>query len=112
MNLHKKDRALLEQIKSFLGVGKVTNRVDNAVQYRVSSIKDLDLIINRFDKYNLITQKRADYLLFKQAFEIIKRKEHLTPEGLKKLVSIKAFGGAEGLPEKLQAAFPGALGPG
>jgi hypothetical protein len=31
ITLHKKDRALLEQIKSFFGVGKVTNFGKNAV---------------------------------------------------------------------------------
>jgi hypothetical protein len=38
----------------------------------------------------LITKKRADYLLFKQVLELIKTKEHLTQEGLEKLVAIKA----------------------
>jgi hypothetical protein len=33
INLHKKDRALLEMIKAFFnGVGKVTNRVKDVVQ--------------------------------------------------------------------------------
>lgn len=105
INLHKKDRALLEQIKYFLGVGKVTNRVDNAVQYRVSSIKDLDLIINHFDKYPLISQKKADYELWKQAFLLVKRKEHLTIEGLHKIVSIRATLN-KGLTEELKDSFP------
>jgi hypothetical protein len=38
-------------------------------------------IIDFFDKYPLITQKLADYLLFKQVFEMIKNKEHLTIKG-------------------------------
>jgi hypothetical protein len=42
----------------------------------VRSVKDLEKIFSHFDKYPLITQKRADYLLFKQAYEIIKKKEH------------------------------------
>jgi LAGLIDADG endonuclease len=56
----------------------------------ISSREELEVVINHFDKYPLITQKFADYQLFKQAFELIKRKEHLTLEGLKKLVAIKA----------------------
>ena len=48
-----------------------------------------NVIIPHFDKYPLITQKRADFELFKTAFEIINHQEHLTIEGLRKLVAIK-----------------------
>jgi hypothetical protein len=60
------------------------------MQYRVSSLKNLQIITDHFDSYPLITQKRADYLLFKQAIAIIKNKEHLSIEGILKLVGIKA----------------------
>ena len=55
-------------------------------RYRVSSINDLKVILNHFDKYLLITQKLADYELFKQAILLIQNKEHLTDEGLRKIV--------------------------
>lgn len=32
----------------------------------------------------------ADYLLFKKGVDLIKEKEHLTMEGLRKIVAIKA----------------------
>ena len=48
-----------------------------------------NVIIPHFDKYPLITQKRADFELFKTAFEIINHQEHLRIEGLRKLVAIK-----------------------
>ena len=60
------------------GVGSIRVQDKEADRYRVSSLKDLALVINHFEKYPLITQKQADYLLFKQAFELINRKEHLT----------------------------------
>jgi hypothetical protein len=62
-------------------------------------------IIDYFDKYPLITQKLADYLLFKQVFEMIKNKEHLTIKGLNKIVGIKASIN-KGLPDILKEAFP------
>jgi len=61
----------------FLGVGYVSKMGDYSLKYQVSSAKDLAIIIEHFDKYPLITQKLADYKLFKQAVELIKRKEHL-----------------------------------
>lgn len=63
------------------------------------------VIINHFYKYPLITQKFADYLLFKQSVALIENKQHLTMEGLTKLVSLKASLNL-GLPEKLQESFP------
>ena len=41
------------------------------------------MIIDHFDKYPLITQKRADFILFKSIVEMLNRKEHLTEEGLR-----------------------------
>ena len=90
------------------GIGSITNLGKDSVQYRVSSVKDLEVIIDHFDKYPLITQKLADYLLFKQAFELVKRKEHLTPEGLHKIVAIKATIN-NGLTETLKSAFSGVI---
>ena len=58
-----------------------------------------------FDKYPLITQKKADFELFKRGLEIVKAKGHLTQEGLNEIVSIKASMNI-GLSEKLRKAFP------
>lgn len=89
MGLHKKDIVLLDSIQKFFGVGKIYHEKD-IVYYQVFSNKDLLLIIDHFDKYPLVTQKFADYCLFRQAFDIVKNKQHLSKEGLRKIVSIKA----------------------
>ncbi len=68
-------------------------------------MKDLAVIIDHFDEYPLITKKQADFLLFKQVFDLISRKEHLTMEGLPKFVAIKASIN-RGLPLNIKAAFP------
>jgi len=74
IKLHNKDRKLVEKIQNYFGVGTISELLDGSTQYQVCSIKYLSIIIDHFDKYPLITQKRADYLLFKKAFEIIQRK--------------------------------------
>jgi len=66
--------------------------------------KDLASIIKHFDNYPLLTQKQVDYLLFKQAFNIILNREHLTIEGIHKIVAIKASLNL-GLSYTLKAAF-------
>ena len=91
-------------IKSYLKVGNIYTRKDDTCVYLVQSIKDLAIIIGHFDKYPLITQKQADYLLFKMAVDLIKNKQHLTMEGLRKIVAIKASIN-KGLPLNIKAAF-------
>ena len=44
--------------------------------------------MDHFDKYPLITQKKADFEVFKQAVDLVKSKKHLTKEGLQKIVNI------------------------
>lgn len=105
IELHEKDLSILENIqKYFEGIGQVIVNKDKSI-YRVRSIKDLKLIINHFDKYPLITNKFADYTLFKTVYNIMLVKNHLTEEGLLKIISIKASLNL-GLPDKLKEHFP------
>lgn len=62
-------------------------------------------IVEHFDNYPLMTQKYGDYLLFREVILLMQRKEHLTEEGLNKIVAIKASMNI-GLSKKLQVAFP------
>lgn len=106
IELHKKDLPLLNQIKSFLGgVGNIS-QTQNSARYTVSSIKELtNVIIPHFEKYPLITQKRADFLLFKSVVGLINKSEHLTSEGLKKIVAIRSSINF-GLTKSLKESFP------
>lgn len=66
--LHKKDSALIRLIQTELkGVGNISEAMVDRVHYQVTSIKDLIILITLLDKNPLLTQKWADYLLFKQA---------------------------------------------
>ena len=105
ISLHNKDIKLLEAIQRTLKTGKIYKHGVDSIQYRVSSLKNLQIITDHFDSYPLITQKSADYLLFKQAIAIIKNKEHLSIEGLLKLVGIKATLNW-GLSDKFKESFP------
>lgn len=61
--------------------------------------------IDHIDKYPLLTQKYKDYLLFKQAFKLIKNKQHLSIQGLRKFLSLKASMNLK-LSSNLMQAFP------
>jgi hypothetical protein len=58
IGLHEKDRALLEMFRASLGgVGNIAKQGKDSIQYRVTSAKDLRVIVDHFDKYPLITHK-------------------------------------------------------
>ena len=101
-----KDKLLLEKIRNFFDkIGNITVRKNGSVEYVVSSIKDLEIVINHFDNYPLITHKWSDFQLFKWTFELIKQKQHLVKEGLYKILSLKASLN-KGLSDELNTAFP------
>ena len=107
ISLHKKDRELLERIKNHFGVGWINeHHGPNSIQYSVQSIYDLEKIIYHIDKYPLITQKMTDYILWNKIFFIVKTKEHLTLEGLKKTFARKASINKGDLPDNIKAALP------
>ena len=105
--MHKKDRMLLELIQAFFGgVGSITYASKDTLHYRIASLHDLiNVVLPHFDKYPLNTQKRADFILFKEIILLMINKEHLIIEGIQKIVNIRAsinLGGSESLKE----AFP------
>lgn len=105
VELHKNDIKLTEDVKNFFETGKIYEKREQSAQFRIESQKKLLRIIDHFDKFPLRTQKHADYKLFKEAFNIVLNKEHLTMQGLLKIVAIKASMNL-GLSDKLKAAFP------
>lgn len=105
IKLHSKDKELLERIWNFINVGKIYTRKDGYIEYIVNSMKDMEVIINHFNNYPLITQKLYDYKIFKLVFELIKQKKHLTQDGFQEILSLKASFNY-GLPEELKIGFP------
>lgn len=92
IELHSRDLILLRKIHSFFEIGTIGERKNlNKAYYSVQSARALsDVIIPHFDKYPLITQKRADYLLFKQAINfLLGGQARSSVEGMQKILSIK-----------------------
>ena len=108
LGLHTKDLNLLYLLQEYLGgIGSIhLARNRDIVNYSIDSIKDLNKLVIHLEKYPLLTQKAADFLLFKQAVELVNNKAHLTVEGLNKIVNIKA-GMNLGLSDKLKSEFAG-----
>ena len=106
ITLHIKDLKIIKSIQEFFGgKGNIVISKDTCT-FRVDSLKDIiEIIIPHFDKYPLITQKLADYILFKEVVYIMNSKKHLKMEGLMEVLSIKA-GMNLGLSKSLVESFP------
>lgn len=107
IELHSRDILLLRKIHSYFGVGFINEDLNlNKVVYSVQSYRDIaSFIIPHFDKYPLVTQKKADYLLFKQAINLLNLNVQSDIEGIRSIISIKASMNW-GLSEKLRFQFP------
>lgn len=109
IGLHTKDLNLLYLLQQHLGgIGSIhLARNREIVNYSIDSsphrgrgilppsggedsIEDLNKLIVYLEKYPLLTQKAADFLLFKKAVKLVNNKAHLTVEGLYEIVNIKA----------------------
>ena len=61
-------------IHNTFGVGVLRKNNENTVLFRVSDIQELQVIIDHFKKYPLVSAKYSDFLLFEQCYNIIKKK--------------------------------------
>lgn len=111
INLHIRDTLILRKLHGFFGIGTVyewENR--NTVTYVVQSLRDItNVIIPHFEKYPLITQKRADFLLFKKGVELLNLKAHSEIEGIREILSLKASMNRGVLSDLLRNNFPDVL---
>ena len=116
IGLHPKDEEILIHIREYFGGGGIGTIHKNtrmvscpaSLQGRVHSLEQISNIIIHFDRYPLITNKHADYLLFKEVIQMLLKKEHLTQEGLQAIVNIR---GAlnKGQTPLLKEAFPNSV---
>lgn len=113
IELHIRDLEVLKKIREFFNVGSVTVKIRKGKStgiYSVQSLKDLtEVIIPHFKKYPLLTQKQADFILFSLLVNLMNNKEHLTEEGLNKILSIRASMN-KGLTKSLKSIFPNVVG--
>lgn len=88
----------------FGGIGKIyiTNK---DIKYMVRSLDEILKIISHFDNYPLITQKKADFELFKRIIYKMVIGEHLSFKGLQEIVNIRASLNL-GLSDLLKTNFP------
>jgi hypothetical protein len=69
---------------------KYVYTTNDSVHLQIIKFKDiLEIIIPFFEDYPVQGKKSLDFSDFKKVAELIKNKEHLTPEGFNKILEIK-----------------------
>ncbi len=88
---HKKDIKLLYELKDFFQAGIVRINHDDRYELRIRSLKHInDMVIPHFEKYSLRTQKKFDFLKFKDIINLMNLNLHLEINGLKKIIEISS----------------------
>lgn len=110
ISLHRKDLEIINLIQKFFeGIGTISFSSKDMCAFRVTSSKDiLNQIIPHFDKYNLISQKQADYLLFRRIIKLIEQGHHLNKDGIQDIINIRASINL-GLSEVHKSSFPNTI---
>ena len=96
IELRKDDQEILERILVTIGIGKIYDCSYERygwyphAKLQIGSSKDMrDFLFPFLTKYPLQAKKAKSYGYFKQAVEMILKKEHLTDEGFKKIKTIQ-----------------------
>ena len=92
----EKSLSALEEIKNFFKCGRIyvnkryDNHNENIYRYCVRAFADLNNKIIPFFEINpLRTAKKKDFEKFKAAIQLILSRNHLTKEGIERLIQIK-----------------------
>ena len=91
-NISQKDPFILSQFKEHLKCGRIRERKhDGVYYYEVNNFNDIQTnIIPFFNRFGFLSaKKKRDFSKFKQIAKLIKRKEHLTIEGIQKILKIR-----------------------
>lgn len=91
----EKSLDVLEKIEKFFNCGHIyvnkrhDNHKENIYRYCVRNRKDLlDTVIPFFKKYQLLTAKTNDFIIFSEVVEMVGKREHLSEAGFEKIKNL------------------------
>lgn len=84
----KKDNILL-LIKNFFGGNIGYRKSQDTFYYGSTSFGSAKNVINYFDHFHLLSNKRINYLKWREAYLIIQNRNHLNNNGLEKIIKLK-----------------------
>lgn len=91
-NISQKDQVILYQFKTHLQCGSIRERKNDGVwYYEVNNFNAIqNNIIPFFNRFGFLSaKKKRDFSKFKQIAKLIENKDHLTIEGIEKILTIR-----------------------
>ena len=83
---------ILYDLQNFFGCGLVIPSSKDCMRFVVQRKEDiLKKIIPHFNNYPLVTSKELNFKTFKEASEIVARGEHLSLNGINKIINLKTL---------------------
>ena len=90
-NVAQKESYILSQFKRYLGCGRLQERTDGVFYYVCANPQSIqEKIIPFFKRFRFRSErKRRNFSVFCRIAEKVFKKEHLTAEGLKEIISLR-----------------------
>jgi len=90
-NVSQRDITMLTIMKHFFGCGIIKRRKDGLYSYDVTNPKAIkEKILPFFEKFSFLSNnKRTNFAIFSKIVLLMYDKEHLSPEGFKKLLELR-----------------------
>ncbi|MBC7226487.1 MAG: LAGLIDADG family homing endonuclease [Thermoflexales bacterium] len=91
-NVSQKDRVILALFKRYLQCGTLRERSDGVWYYEVNNLNAIcDHVIPFFERFRFLSaKKKRDFAKFKKIAQIIREGRHLTEEGVREILRIRA----------------------
>lgn len=89
-NISQRDDSICKLFQRTLRVGTIRYRRDGVCYFEVRSIVEInEKVIPFFQRFQLRSWKRHDFVIFSKITRIMKRREHRTPEGLNMILRLR-----------------------
>ncbi len=90
-NVSQKDKVILCLVKKHLQCGTLRGRPDGVWYFEVNNLTSLvENVIPFFKKYNFLSaKKKNDFAMFQQSIILIRQNQHLSKEGIVKILDIR-----------------------
>lgn len=90
-NISQKDKVILALWKRYLQCGTLRNRSDGVWYYEVNNFQAIvENVIPFFLKFNFLSaKKKRDFQKFQELSKIIKENDHLTLQGIERILKIR-----------------------
>lgn len=89
--IDQKNSILLMKIQNYLGGNIGYRKTQDTYYYRSTSFASAKNVIEYFNKFNLQSRKYVSYLKWRKVYILIQDREHLTDNGLIKIIRIKCL---------------------